>query len=137
MMDVDWGLGAVATDWRRVVRVDRGLRIVRVDRRVVGIDDSGLVVVIILRLVRLVTSPDILRLIRLISAAVVRWAGRLISMRRRGTSRANWEKPDGNRVKTTFRTFGLNLPCTARAISFLPVVAVFVFFLLIQECSNN
>ena len=41
------------------------------------------------------------------------------------------------KVTTTFLTFGINLPRIACSISLLPVVTVFMFFLLIQKCPNN
>ena len=82
MVDVDRGWRVVAIDLWRVVSVDWRVvgvyrRIVSVDWRVVGVDwrivsiHRSWVIVTVLRLVRLITTPDVLRLVRLVSAPVV------------------------------------------------------------------
>ena len=65
---VDRGWRVVAIDLWRVVSVD--WRVVGVYRRIVNIHRSW-VIVTVLRLVRLITTPDVLRLVRLVSAPVV------------------------------------------------------------------
>ena len=75
---MDRGRRVVATDLRGVVSVDR--RVVGVYRRVVSIHRSR-VIVSILRLVRLISTPDVLRwLVRLVSTPGVRGASWVVSM---------------------------------------------------------
>ena len=65
---MDRGWRVITINLWRVVSVD--WRVVGVYRRIVSIHRSW-VIVTVLRLVRLITPPDVLRLVRLVSAPIV------------------------------------------------------------------
>ena len=94
-MDVDRGLRVVAIDLWRVVGVDR--RVVSIHRSRVIVRILRLVRLIctpsVLRLVRLISTPDVLRLVRLVSAPVIRGASLGVSMMRWRTTGADREEP--------------------------------------------
>ena len=92
---MDRGLRVVAIDLWRVVSVDR--RVVSIHRSRVIVSILRLVRLIctpgVLRLVRLISTPDVLRLVRLVSAPVVGGASLVVSMMWWRTTGTDREEP--------------------------------------------